>query len=146
MKNDRRAFLQATGIVGGALLTGVAAIVGPAGRVSHVTDGCHTRVLVHQCDGVGLLVQMENLGDGPDFLVRVDQLGMARPEDRHASRKLPAILNFQQQPGNVPRDLRRITLRREPMRGTRQMIDRGNSTFVMQIGHGAFLRRSCSSP
>ena len=124
---------------------GVPAIVGPAGGVPHVADGRHARVLVHQGRGLSLMVQMKDLGDGPDILVRVEQLRMARPVDRQAGRKLAAILNLQQQSWNVPRDLRGITLRCQPVCGPRQMVDRGNPTFVKQIGHEAFLRRSCSS-
>ena len=88
----------------------VSAIVGTARGVTDMPDCRDTGVFVHQCRCFLLMVQVEDFGHRADILVRIDQLSMFRMINRHPGSKLPPILDFQQQPRNMPRNLRGIFL------------------------------------
>ena len=62
----------------------VSAIIAATCGVPHVTNGRHTGVLVHQGRCLFLMVEVEDLGDGADILVRIDQLRMTRSVDAHS--------------------------------------------------------------
>ena len=113
---------------------GVAAVVGPAGGVADVADGGHADVLLHQRFILAAVVEAKNLGDRADFLMGIDQLLAMRIEGGHARGKLPAVLHVQQHPRHQPRDFVGALLgaqRAEPPPG--QMVDRGNTAFVVQV-------------
>ena len=93
-------------------------------------------VFGHQRLEVLAFVELEDLRDRADILVRVDQLIAVRAERRHAGGKLPAILDVQQQPRNQPRRLFGPFLRSQiATTPVGKMINRRDAAFVMQFRH-----------
>src|SRR5262245_20586171 len=123
---------------------GVAAVVGAAGGVAHVTDGRPAIVLAHDALILRLVIQPERLDDGADLLVRVENLAAARVERSETRRKLPAILQVQKNARHQPRDAVGASYGRQPGgRWTIEMVNRRNAAFVVKLVHvGGYLHGS----
>ena len=115
----------------------VAAIVFAAGGVADVADRCRTRVLFHQRIGFGGVREPKHFLDRAQLAVGVQQLAVAGlgGEAGNASRKLAAILHVQQHPRDQRGSLIAIVGRKQVTDRSGQVIDRGNTAFMVEFGH-----------
>ena len=138
----------------------VATVIGTACCVADMSNRSRCGIASHQFRGFGLMIQVEHFGDRTDVFVSFEQLRLAGSIHRHPRGELSSILNLQQQPRHVARHMSRIQRRflrrfrrrflvrvllrrlnrKKSARFARQIVDRGNSTLVIQIGHNMSLR------
>ena len=115
---------------------GVAAVIFSAGRVPHMADGGRPGILLHHGFGLLLMVQTEDLADGTDILMGIDQLAASGMKRRHPRSELSPVLQVEQQPrdqpGRLPRPLPGCQLADIPMR---KMINRCNAAFMKEFRH-----------
>ncbi len=123
----------------------VVAVVFATGGVPHVANRGRTRQALHPLFKFRGLIEGEHLGDAAHVLVRVQQFVAFRVIAGHSRRKLPAVLDIQQQarhetsrvPGLVDdlpvRFLHARNHRADGVSG--EVINGHDSAFMMQFGH-----------
>ena len=83
---------------------------------------------------------MKHFCDRPHILVGIDQLGVARSIDGQSRCELSPVLDFKEQSRHMSRDVTG-TLGSQATGFPWQMVDRGNSTLMIEVGHSVSLRR-----
>ena len=115
----------------------IAAVVLAARGVADMPDGRRPRILPHQSLVLLSMMQVKDLVDRPDVLVRIDQLVAIGVEGRHAGGELAAVLDIQQHARDQSRALQWIAFRSQAAHASPlQVVDGGDPAFVEQFGHG----------
>jgi hypothetical protein len=115
----------------------VVAVVRAARGIANVANCRAPRIFPHQALGFAAVRQAKHLADRPHLLVCVQKLLAAGIETGHSRSQLAAVLNIKQHPGQKPRDFVGAAFGTERMLLARQVIDRGNAAFMVQVAHWA---------
>ena len=122
--------------VGALQWLGVAAILGPAGRIADMADRRRTGVLIHEPVIDAPVAHPEHLAHTPDIFVGGEKLIAIGIPGRHSGRELAAILDVEEHPGHEPGHVVG-TLHRAQRAGRApgEVIDSRQAALVMEFSH-----------
>lgn len=105
-------------------------------RVADMADGGGSGVLLHEVVVGPLLVEVEDLGDGTDIFVGLNQRATFRSVGAESRGQLSPVLNVQKHSGEEAGDLSWPLGWAQGARfGGVEMIDRGDAALVMKFRH-----------
>src|SRR5262245_61545639 len=124
---------------------GVVPVVLAAGSIPDMPDCRPAGILLHQTLVLAAVAHAKYFADTAHVLVRLQQLLAVGIEGCNSCRELAAVLDVQQHPRHKARNFIG-PLRRAKRTGVaiRQVIDRGQTAFVMQFAHGR-AQKTCIS-
>ena len=115
---------------------GVAAILGPAGRIADMADRRRAGVLIHEPLIDAPMAHPEHLAHAPDILMGGEKLVAIGIPGRHSGRELAAVLDVEEHPGHEPGHVVGPLHRAERAgRAPRKVVDRRQAALVMEFSH-----------